>query len=663
MILTTGKGLEVEKDCSLSPDEKGILRQQQIELPPFKRCVYYRPFGYSGAIGNDGAAGNRVEGQVFDGLDAFNNFKPSKIRANANPAKRGQFMILEKEEGGYLAMLPMVSQKTLSYFDVDEKGLQLFSENGGTEEVNGDVPLYAWANGASPYEVTRLVWEAAIESGFVYADWRSNKPFPEQYEYVGWCSWEHFKWNINEENMRESIQALEKSPVPFRWVIIDDGYLTHKERQILSFTPDVEKFPNGWKPLTSMKKETDIKWMGLWCNFLGYMRGISPDHTMDDISEYVDGHESVEGLMYQPNGTKAGSQSFYNKMVQNTAENGFDFTKVDFQSRAYDNYIGRPNAVEAMRFNNEALEDACHDYGIELLNCIAQTAINSFQFRYCAVARNSEDYTTSNLDNNLRATYQSFANNLWMGQTCWGDFDEFHTHCPDAELMAKARALSGGPIYTSDEPTKTVPEVLLKFCAEDGQLFRTLAPATLLPDSFFIEPFNGKEVTRAVAPMAGNATAIGLYNLDEDGDALSARVCADDYPRAGELLQPAQQWAMPKEGLLCYDCETQQAEVLTDVYEKNLPAGVGHLLQLHPITNGMAVIGRIDKYLPGAAIESLSSNNDALEVVLKESGPIYIWSADGAPRIDGISSEEVSTSLYRFDFPLGEKKYKLSVVA
>ena len=661
MHSTPCKGLELITDAALRPDANGILRVQTLVLPAFKRGAYYRPFGYSAAVGNDGAAGNRVEAQAFTSLNDFIEFKPSKVRARACPPRRGQLIILEKEAGGYYAILPMAGPLTLTYFEVDEAGLKLVTANGGTHEVRGAIPLYAWAHGDSIYEVTQQVWGLAIHSGFIYADWRRRKPFPEQYEYLGWCSWEHFKWDINEQNMRASIEALERSEVPFRWVIIDDGYLTHKDRQILSFTPAVNQFPNGWTVLTDLKKESHIKWMGLWCNFLGYMRGISPEHSMQDISEHLDGHESSEGLMIQPNGTREAAQAFYRKMVKNTKVNGFDFTKVDFQSRAYDNYKGRPNAVEAMRYNNEALEDACHEHGIELLNCIAQTAVNSFQFRYCAVARNSEDYTMGNPRNNLRATYQSFANNLWMGQTCWGDFDEFHTHCPDAELMAKARALSGGPIYTSDEPTKTVPEVLLKFCAADGQLFRTLAPATLLPDSLFIEPFNGRKLTRTMAPMVGKVTAIGLYNLDEDDTTLSGTVSEADYASAGELLQPAEHWSLPEGGLLLYDCETQTAELLQQDYPKKIPAGAAHLIQLHSIVHGFAVIGRVDKYLPGAAVADFEANSQGICCVLKESGPTYLWSQQGTPTIQGFEVHAVSAHLYRIELPVGHKNFEIKV--
>ena len=420
---------------------------------------------------------HRIEGISFDTLADLQRYQPSETRAESpNITSRGQFVLLELPDSRFLALLPTAGPETLSFFEVDEGELQLVSATFGTEAVSGSLPMPAWAYGASPYEATHLAWKQAIESGFVEADWRHRKPYPEPYEYLGWCSWEHFKWDINEENLTRSIRQLEAYQAPFRWIIVDDGYLHHKDRQILSWTPDRAKFPNGWAPITAMKHPDRITWMGVWRNVLGYMRGVSPEHKFDSMREHLVPHESPEGLMHLPDGSPEAAKAFYDAMVEDSKESGFDFTKVDFQSRAFDNYAGRPNPVRAMRANNEALENACHRTGIYLLNCIAQTAVNSFRTRYSAVSRNSEDYVWDNPVRNRRSAFQGFANNLWMGQTVWGDFDEFHSHTEDAQLMALIRAISGGPVYTSDEPARIVPDVLTGCCARDGRLFRTLAP-------------------------------------------------------------------------------------------------------------------------------------------------------------------------------------------
>ena len=202
-------------------------------------------------------------------------------------------------------------------------------------------------------------------------------------------------------------------------------------------------------------------------------------------------------------------------------------------------YFGTADPMGAMRANNEALEEATRSLEIPLLNCIAQPNVNSLQTKYSALTRSSPDYNQKDKNKNKCNTYQSFANHLWMGQTVWGDLDMFHTHDKrDVHPMAIARAISGGPVYISDEPSKIVPEVLYPFAYADGKLLRTQAPATLLPESFFIHPFRDRNVFRVVAPLEENVAAIALFNFSEGGQALSGEFNAKDYGHAGELLLP-----------------------------------------------------------------------------------------------------------------------------
>ena len=77
------------------------------------------------------------------------------------------------------------------------------------------------------------------------------------------------------------MKTIEASGIPIRYVLIDDGHLAHKNRQLTGFIPDKQRFPSGWKKIMSYKKENKIKWIGLWYSLSGYWMGLSPDCRMD----------------------------------------------------------------------------------------------------------------------------------------------------------------------------------------------------------------------------------------------------------------------------------------------------------------------------------------------------------------------------------------------
>ncbi|MGJ8691855.1 MAG: Sip1-related alpha-galactosidase [Thalassotalea sp.] len=662
-IVITGKetGSIIENIKKVTPDAAGMVITREVQLPSFKQGAYYRPFSESSARGG-AARGNRVEAVAFKSINELQNYQPSTTRKEHNNVQQGQFMLLELKNGRYLALLPMASEKVYGQFFVENNKLLLKTGNFGTTPIEGKIPLIIWAYGDSPYAATEMVWQQVFASEFVAAQPRASKVYPEQpYGYLGWCSWEHYKKNISETIITDAFHTLEKSGAPIRWVMVDDGYLDAKGAKLLSFGVDKKKFPNGWQPIIELKKEEKIKWVGIWRNFGGYMGGVSAGHRMDDLTPYLAKTKKKDTVL--PNGTAQGAKAFYDNMVADTKDNGFDFIKVDFQTRTFDHYKGTPDPVAAMRYNNEALENATHEMDVPLLNCIAQPNINSLQTKHSALTRSSPDYNQTDKNKNKSNTYQSFANHLWMAQTVWGDLDMFHTHDKrDVNPMAIARAISGGPVYISDEPSKVIPDVLYPFAYEDGKLLRTAAPATLLPESFFIHPFRDEQVFRVVAPLQDRVAAIALFNFSESGNTLTSSFTTKDYRHAGELLQPnTGQWAMPKEGVLVYDREKHSVINLDDKFSTKIANFDAKLFLLYPKTQGWAVIGRTDKYLPAAAVKIQSVSPKQITFTLAESGPLMIWSANGKPTMAGAIFKAIGNGLYLADLKVAKGSRELTV--
>ena len=656
------RGLIVETLANQKPDESGIVVSREVILPEFEKGVFYRPFTKLGGSGGDIARGNRVEAVAFDSLANLEAYKPSKTRKQHTHVQEGQFVLLQLSDGRYLALLPMTSEKAYGSFFVSDGKLTLKSGNHGTNAINGDIPLICWSYGSSPYAATQAVWDQVFQSDYVAAEPRSSKQYPEEpYGYLGWCSWEHYKTKISEKVITDAFHTIEKSGAPIRWLMVDDGYLDQEKRKLLSFGVDPKKFPNGWEPIAALKDDSKIKWMGIWRNFGGYMGGVSPNHTMTDLEPHLVEMKDPRKLL--PNNTAEASKEFYDKMVSDTKENGFDFIKVDFHFKTFEHYLGTADPVGAMRQNNEALENATRAMGIPLLNCIAQPNVNSLQTKFSALTRSSPDYNQKSKDKNKCNTYQSFANHLWMGQTVWGDLDMFHTHDErDVKPMAIARAVSGGPVYISDEPSKIVPEVLAPFAYQDGKLLRAAAPATLLPESFFVHPFRDDVVFRVVAPVKGKVAAIALFNFTESGKALQSSFTAQDYRHAGELLQPnSGEWATPEEGILVYDRETRSVVDLGEQFSTEIANFDAKLFLLYPKTKGWAVIGRSDKYLPAAAVDIQNASDSQITFTLKESGPLMIWSEKGAPEMEGTSFKPLGDGLYFADLPIRSGAKEITV--
>lgn len=219
----------------------------------------------------------------------------------------------------------------------------------------------------------------------------------------------------------------------------------------------------------------------------------------------------------------------------------------------------------------------------------------------------------------------------------------------------------GGPVYISDEPSKIVPEVLTPLAYLDGKLLRTAAPATLLPESFFIHPFREDKVFRVISPLEDGVAAIALFNFTEGGKNLESGFSAKDYAYAGELLADGQPWEAPAEGMLVYDHESKSVTPLTADYQTTVSDFGAKLYHLYPQQNGWGLIGRYDKYLPSAAVKLIEATDQSLKFTLAESGPLMIWSTQGAPTADGIEFKEAGENLYTADLAVEAGEREITV--
>jgi hypothetical protein len=648
-------GVETEQGYHGKPNDEGVLKDYVIEIADFEKGCYYAAYQKYDPV--------KSEFDIWP--DGTNRIQPLRIFDFRNLKNGGMFLLLQLTNGKFLSLLPLAGRQTIAWFASADGKLVLNVGTLGSGQVKGDLPLLAWAKADDPYKACHHVWERAIKHELIgnSTKLREQKPYPEILRYLGWCSWEEYHEDIDEETLLRDIESIEHSDLPIRYVLIDDGHLDEKDRQLKSFRPN-KKFPSGWSRLLSRRRPDKIKWMGLWLNFNGYWLGVDPENKLNNLNEHL---ETVVLTQLEPAVKlnqkallpKQGlehSVSFYNGLIGAAGEAGFDFVKVDNQARNFRIYQGTEQPVVCAANNCKALEIACARYMRGLINCMAHNSICIFNTMISAVTRCSEDYLWGDLAWAKRHLHNSYGNIAWLGQTVWGDHDMFHSNDPVCgQVMSVSKALSGGPIYLSDLPSAIVAEYVWPLCYKNGQLLRPLAPAVPLPESLFLDPFAENKPFRVIAPLANNSAVIAAYNLTEPETAVSGSVSADDYKYATAMLQENdEELKLPQQGLLVYDWYAEKATVLEDRYKFSLEKFGDLLLLLCPIHCGWSVIGRPDKFLSTAAVEVIQYLPNELLLRMKESGPLRIWNKTGAIACsNGYEIKSFGSGLWQVEPPVG----------
>ncbi len=609
-----------------SSDESIVLRME-LTLAAYDTVSYfaqmqdYDPAGMKGIAFPSGA--NR--------LQCMSVKDPRHLRDG------GMFVVVRYTDKAYMVLLPMSGLLAMSWFAGSENGLELRCGTFGRVPLEGEVPLLAWAMRESPYAAAREAWRMALEHPLMKdaTPWRWRKYYPEVFEYLGWCSWEEYRKDINEHILSEAVDKIEESSVPIRFVLIDDGYLSHRNDQLTAFEPDADRFPNGWKPLLARRSKRGIRWMGLWQDFNGYWRGVAPENNLGPINEHLIECMTKFRKLPEPIAVKMPrpgqlhSDMFYRAMVRSATDVGFDFLKVDDQAQNIRDYSGSCNVAAKAVENQLALESACAIHGYGLINCMAHNPACVFHTRRSVVTRCSEDYLKGDLPRARRHLHNSYQNMIYFGHTVWGDHDMYHS-CDEVAggIMARSKAVSGGPVYLSDSPDKFVMDNIMPLCDADGKLYRPLAPASALPESVFLDPFVGGAAFRVIAPMANGAAVVINYNLTEPECGVTGYVSARDYSNADVLLQKRVWPEMSDEGVVFYDWHEQSVKEGEGI-EKQMDDFSDWMVFLLPVRKGWALVGRVEKYLSPATCELLSVRENEMLLRLAEPGPLRVWRRDG----------------------------------
>ncbi|WP_051250418.1 Sip1-related alpha-galactosidase [Paenibacillus harenae] len=551
--------------------------------------------------------------------------------------------LLWRTDAAYYHLLPVCGPQYRTDLEggkSDEEALsvRISSHQGGLTRC--DTLAFIISSGDDPYELAENNTETALRQlGYPVLP-RRRKAYPETLDYLGWCSWDAFYHQVDEEGLLAKASELHQSGLPVKWVMIDDGWSEIVDRQLQAFDADPVKFPQGLaNTVTALKERYGINRVGVWHTIAGYWNGIHPESKL--AAEYADYLFTTNRGNVIPYPDAAKGFGFWHAWHGYLKRQGVDFVKVDSQS-AVNNFLRhhRPVGASAAAAHTALEASVSLHFDNTIINCMGMSSENIWHRPVSAVSRNSDDFVPQERNGFKEHALQNAYNSYFHGPFYWGDWDMFWTKNHDDVQNAVLRAISGGPVYFSDALGKTDPAKLWPLIYKDGRVIRCDRTANPTPDCLTAPP--------AAAPLklwntSAGAGIVAAFHIGEGTAAVKGTVSAADVP--GLAAGPA----------LLYDffgrtVRTLQAE---EKAEFELQEEQCKLYVLIPVTGGVTPIGLTDKYITSHAVREHRTTDGTTVVKLIEGGA-FAFVSERKPsfvRVNGALAlcEEKAGGFYEID--------------
>ena len=478
----------VEAECENGYTSDGIIIKMELDLDRVdKFLIYHFTYDIDGTWRDD--EGILIYPQLRDlGENAYCAWSyPMHIDINKVSENIKISQILMYSGGAYCFLLPLSWNGVRGYITKFDGKLNLIL-NSYSKGRWVKAKIFSITVDENPYRAVYNAYKFSLEWMNRGIMLRENKIFPEIFRYIGWCSWNACWKNVSEEKILSIVNSILKRGINLKYVIIDDGWQDERNGMIRKINPLKDKFPRGFKPLIVELKKLGIKYVGLWHTLNIHWGGVDPQSALaEKYRKYL--MEGYRGLIPIP------SESFrlFNSLYRYFRSNGFNFVKVDNQSFVTAGYAGKTRVEYAARLLHEGLEAAAYVNKLDILNCMAQQPENIFNWIRSSISRNCIDYHVPHdkYRNRLHIYFNAY-NSIWMSQLVWPDWDMFQSHDPWGLQQAVARAISGGPIYITDEYDKTITEIIKPLILSDGRILKPDIPAMPTLDSLMVDPYNEK---------------------------------------------------------------------------------------------------------------------------------------------------------------------------
>ncbi|HEX8335435.1 MAG TPA: Sip1-related alpha-galactosidase, partial [Pyrinomonadaceae bacterium] len=482
-------------------------------------------------------------------------------------------------------------------------------------------------------------YETAFAATGQYGRLRWQKPYPEVFRSLGWCSWNAYGQDVTADKVVASVRSMREKRIPLGFVLVDDGWLSVKEQKLTAFEADAAKFPGGMGALARrLREEYKVPHVGVWHTLQGYWNGVA------DGSGVAREHRMFKGLEGKllPDPREGRGESFYEDWFRKLKGWGYDFVKVDGQGNNVKFTDGLMPLFDSGGGSHRNLQTAAEKFfaggargedGLGLINCMEMSLENAYNWRTSNVARSSDDYQPELKHNPKDHVFQNAYNAYWVANFAYPDWDMFQSHDEAAEYHAAARAVSGGPVYFTDEPGKERPEILRRLALSDGRLLMADEPGQVTRDMLLSDPsieHRALKVFARVTRPGLSAGVVAAFNVNKT-----------ERSGWGTLNAADPEWQTNEGGPVVVYRRGDGSAGRFDLHKPSEPfdldAGGFDLFTLVRADGGIGVFGLLDKYLSPAAVVSVTRGGGGAVVRLREGGDFgaWVWRAPSGVEVDG----------------------------
>lgn len=530
-----------------------------------------------------------------------------------------QALIYKKTNGTFGVILPVVDKEFKCVLKTENGRLCARIFSWYDKSLRCDTLAFMHAEGNDVSELTEKCTKMALKLLNSGVRHRTERRYPEIFDYLGWCSWDAMEIRVCEEGLIEKCREFKEKNIPVKWGILDDMWAEVKEFQHLkynnrdemfkilhrgslySFEADHKRFPHGLKHAIDEMNKYGIK-AGIWHPTTGYWSGLDPNG--DAYAETKDYLIETDGGLNIPDWKTPKAYMFYKTFHDFLRKCGAEFIKIDNQSMTRRYYKNLAPVGKVARSFHDAIEASVGEhFDNAMINCMGMASEDMWSRTVSPISRCSGDFQPEDAEWFVSHILMCSYNSLVQGQFYWCDWDMWWTDDGQALKNSILRAVSGGPIYVSDKIGRSRRELLEPLALSDGKILRCDRCAVPTNDCATTDPrING--CIFKIQNIASDSGIIAAFNLDSEEKTVTGSISPSDvYDIVGDEFA-------------VYEHFSRELKIMkrSEKFDLSLTGKDDfRLYVIVPITDGFAPIGLIDKFISPKTIKSVIGENVELE--------------------------------------------------